>query len=123
MTKIYETTNGKAIRLDTKQFRKLAVAMYNATENGKFTVVITLDKDIDDALVCYRKQDCFACQRRVIMDENSTNYDLPTVLFSSTFFPTMQSFINLLWCIDGCTVEVYDSNGMVCKKVFNLREV
>lgn len=123
MTKLYITNNGKSIRLDTKQFRKLAVAMYNATEKGKFTVVIVLDKDLDDALVCYRKQDCFACQRRVIMNENAVNYDLPTVLFSSSFFPTMQAFINMLYCIGDCTVEVYDSNGMVCKKVFNLRGV
>lgn len=123
MTKLYTTTNGKSIRLDQKQFRRLAIAMYNATAKGKFTVVITLDNNIDDALVCYRKQDCFACQRRVIMDDNAVNYDLPTVLFSSSFFLTMQSFINMLWCLEDCTVEVYDSDGMVCEKVFSLRGV
>lgn len=123
MTKLYTTTNGKSIRLNPKQFRKLAIALYNATEKGKFTVVITLDNNPDDSLVCYRKQDCFTCQRRVIMDENATNYDLPTVLFSSSFFPTMQSFINMLWCLEDGTVEVYDSNGCICEKVFNLRGV
>lgn len=121
MTKIYETATGKQIRLTEKQFRKLAVAMYNSTENGNYTIVLTLEQDLDDCLVCYRKQDSFACQRRLIMNENAVNYDLPTVLFSSSFYPTLQSFINLLWCIGDCTVEVYDSDGLVCKKVFNLR--
>jgi hypothetical protein len=123
MTKLYTTANGKTIRLTEKQFRTLAVAMYSATEKGRFSAVITLDNNLDDALICYRKQKNFACQRRVIMNENAVNYDLPTVLFSSTFFPTMQAFINLLWCIDSCIVEVYDSDGCVCKKVFNLRGV
>ena len=121
MTKIYETINGKTIRLDAKHFRKLAIALYNACEKGKFSAVITLDKDLDDSLVCYCKQSCFACQRRIIMNENAVNYDLPTVLFSSTFFPTMQAFINMLWCVEDCTVEVYDSDGIICQKVFNLR--
>lgn len=121
MTKIYETTNGKTIRLNEKQFRKLATAIYTATENGKFNAVITLDNNLDDSLVCYHKQGNFACQRRVIMDENAVNYGLPLMLFSSTFFPTLQSFINMLYRLGNCTVEVYDSNGIECKKVFNLR--
>lgn len=123
MTKLYTTSNGKTIRLDTKQFRKLAIALYDATEKGRFSVVITLNQDLDDCLVCYRKQEKFACQRRVIMDENAANYDLPTVLFSSAFYPALQSFINMLWCIEDCTVEIYDSDVMECKKVFNLRGV
>ena len=121
MTKIYETINGKTIRLDAKQFRKLAIALYSACKKGKFSAVITLCKDLDDSLVCYSKQENFVCQRRVIMNENAVNYDLPTVLFSSTFFPTLQAFINMLYCLGDCTVEVYDSDGLVCQKVFNLR--
>ena len=123
MTKFYIASNGKTIRLDEKHFQKLATAIYAATEKGKFNAVITLDNNLDDALVCYRKQDCFACQRRVIMSENAVDYDLPTVLFSSTFFPTRYSFIGMLYNLPDCTVEVYDSDGLECKKVFNLRGV
>ena len=121
MTKIYETVNGKSIGLSSSQFDILAESIYKATDKGKFNSVITLDDCPEDSLVCYSKQGNFAIQRRVIINENAVNYDLPTVLFSAAFFPTMQAFINMLYCIGDCTIEVYDSDGMVCKKVFNLR--
>ena len=123
MTKIYEIFNGKAIRLSSSQFDNLAESIYQATEKGKFNAVITLNDNPEDSLVCYSKQGNFACQRRVILNENAVNYNLPTVLFSSAFYPTKHSFINMLWCIGDCTIEVYDSDGMICKKVFNLRGV
>lgn len=123
MTKIYETTTGKQIRLNNSQFNKLAEAIYNAVANGYYTVVIGLDDTPDDSLVCYSKRDSFAFQRRVIMPECSTNYDLPLVCFSASVYPPLYSFINMLWCLGDCTVEVYDSDGCICKKVFNLRGV
>ena len=120
MTKFYTTTNGKTVSLSTRQFRKLAESLYSAIQRNAYSAVIVLDDETNDYLVCCRKTNNFACQRRVVMNENAVNYDLPTMLFSSAFFPTMQSFINLLWCLGDCTVEVYDSDGLECKKVFNL---
>ena len=120
MTKIYETTTGKQIRLNTSQFNKLAEALYNAVSKGNFTVIIGLYDSPDDSLVCYQKRDRFAFQRRIIMPEDSTNYELPLVCSSASVYPTLYHFRNMLYCIEDCTVEVYDSDGIVCKKVFNL---
>lgn len=121
MTKIYETITGKQIRLNTNQFNKLAGGIYKAVSNGYCTVVIVLDNTPDDSLVCYSKRDSFVFQRRVLMPEASANYDLPLVCFSASVYPPLYSFINMLYCLPDCTIEVYNSNGCVCKKVFNLR--
>lgn len=123
MTKIYETTTGKQIRLNNSQFNRLAEAIYKAVSANYYAVVIHLTDTPDDCLVCYSKRDSFAFQRRVMMDENAVNYELPQVCFSTTVYPPVYSFINMLWCIEDCTVEVYDSDGIECKKVFNLRGV
>lgn len=123
MTKIYETTTGKRIKLNNSQFDTLAEAIYKAVSANYYMVVVRLNDTPDDSLVCYSKRDSFVFQRRVIMPEASVNYELPQVCFSATVYPPLYSFINMLWCIGDCTVEVYDSDGCICKKVFNLRGV
>lgn len=121
MTKLYTTTNGKTCRLDEKQFRGLAKALYGAAKKGKFTAVVVLSDNPDDSLVCYQKKDKFACQRRAIMPLKLVSYGLPLVLSSPPFYPVLDWFIGMLYSLPDCTVEVYDSNGIECKKVFNLR--
>lgn len=53
MTKIYETIDGKAIRLSSSQFDNLAESIYRAIEKGKFNAIITLNDEPEDSLVCY----------------------------------------------------------------------
>lgn len=123
MTKLYTTNTGKTIALSNRQFHKLAEALYSAIARNAYTAVVVLDEETDNSIMCFQKDLTFACKRRIILDENACNYELPLVLFSATFYPTFDCFLGMLWCVGDCTVEVYNSDGMELKKVFSLRGV
>lgn len=123
MSKLYTTNTGKTIAISNQQFRKLAEALYNAIARNAYTAVVVLDDITDDSIMCYQQDLAFACKRRIILDANACNYELPLALFSSPFYPTFDCFVGMLWCVGDCTVEIYDNAGLVHKKTFSLRGV